>query len=286
MNIEKVSNNAKALLWLFSGIIGQVIVFVLSNYASAKYSPRPSDAFIISGVILVMGFACWLIVRPIMRGVKKSEYNGRIAGLGKVNNAVHCTKNDSILCPLNVGFRDYGLVLKINEKTSNKDRLFDKEYVYEIEKNGEQGLVWKDIWIFSENLSSEIDPSNNRAEPVLITNITSNHTKYTIFYLSIQSQLTEIETRKQALRNSLSSRDRDRLSFVPIDVSNGYLGKNTLPLLCGSIMFSRDKDSKGLPVFTEGYLSFRKSIEDIPIYYKMPRCMLREYSLYFKNINN
>lgn len=85
--------------------------------------------------------------------------------------------------------------------------------------------------------------------------------------------------------NSLPVQDRSLLSFVPIDVSNGYIGNHTLPLLCGSILFSKKKRSNNL-VFAEGYLSIRKDLEDNPIYYKLPRCMLTKYVNYYKTIIN
>ena len=85
--------------------------------------------------------------------------------------------------------------------------------------------------------------------------------------------------------NSLSTVGKKHVSFIPIDVKSGYIGQRTLPLLCGSILFSHEKGKDGLPDFTEGYLSIRKdNNDDTPIYYKMPRCMLHQYADFFKDI--
>ena len=274
------------LIVFFVGLVGQIIVFVLSNYISSLYSTTLNQALIISIIIISIGFICWFVVRTIIHNLKKSEYKGLREGLLRVKEetqkVICCPNNDSVLCLLNVGINDYDFVSKNDETISIEDRLYGKDHVYGIEKNES----WDEIWIFSEDLSSEIDPFTKKAEPILVRNITVNRTKYTIFYSNIDSQRSEIESRKKALKDSLSANDKRLLSFVPIDVSRGYIGKNTLPLLCGSILFCPDKRRGQLPVFSEGYLSIRKKYNDIPIYYKMPKCMLREYSKYFKDIKN
>ena len=284
--VEKV--NYKAYIIFTTGVIGQIVVFVIGNYAGAIYSTAPLEALVISAIITVMGFVGWGIIRFFLQRLLYAGENGHKEGLDKLqkeaSKSVCCQKNSSLLCPLNVGLSEYGLTLKISDATSKEDRLYEKENIYEIEKNGKQGSPWKNIWIFSENLSSEIDSSNNKAEPVLVTNITANRTKYTIFYLGIENQKSEIEIRKEALLKSLSPRDKKLLTFIPIDVKSGYLGKNTLPLLCGSILFSQNQNGDGTPIFAEGYLSIRKNNDDIPIYYSMPRCMLREYVQYYNII--
>lgn len=292
MNKESISykNNSRGIITLFAGIIFQAILFVVGNLLDAVYSiDSPVLVLFLSGIIIEFGLFSWFVVRVILNGILLSGISGSRTGLEKKkieNEKVSvCSVNNSMLCPLNVGFNEYGFTLKINDSTSLKDRLFEKEYVYETEKNGNRGKAWKEIWIFSENLLSEIDVANNRAEPVLVTNITSNRTKYTIFYLSIEDQTDEIETRKNQLRDSLSARDKKSLlSFVPIDVKRGYLGRNTLPLLCGSILFCQNHQNNKNPMFTEGYLSIRMNNEDTPIYYSMPRCMLKKYADYFQNI--
>ena len=163
-------------------------------------------------------------------------------------------------------------------------RLYTMQEVYDIEHNGRNGSGWSDIWIFSEDISTELG-KNNEAEPVVITNIAMKNTHYSMFYLDTEKQHSEIEIRKRKLLRSINEKKyKQNLKFFPLSVEDGYIGKNTLPLLCGSILFSNTKDNENTPYFTEGYLSMRKNVTDAPIYYKMPRCMLRRYAEYFKNV--
>lgn len=284
--VGKEDNTIKAVLFIALGIIGQLIVFILSNFLSAKYSPSPFEAIFISLIVIVIALFCWLVVRCIFRMLNRSANEGRITTLSKNNNSC-CTKNQSLVCPLNMGFENYVLVHKYHDATSKENRLFEKDFVYKREQNGAKGKPWNDIWIFSENLSSEIDQKTKAAELVLTNNIFLNRTRYVMFYLNNDSQKDEIESRKTVLLSSLKiKQNKQLLSFCPINTKSGYLGKNTLPLLCGSILFSQNKNNNGEPIFTEGYLSIRKNNEEEPIYYKLPRCMLREYTNYFREIYN
>ncbi len=278
-----------AYIILILGIIGQIVVFIIGKYINAIYSIEPIEALIISGVIIVVGILCWYIIRKLLYSFMQAEINGRKNGLSQrkddLGNIIYCDNNDSLLCPLLVGLDEYGLTLKANDATvSTDDRLYEKEYVYKVEKEWKKGKPWSNIWIFSQDLSSEIDPSTDGAESVLLANITLNKTRYTMFYLGLENQESNIENRKEKLRNALPSDYKSYLNFVCININSGCLGKNTLPLLCGSIMFSQEQGIDNMPNFTEGYLSIRKNSEDIPIYYSMPPCMLKKYSDYYKDI--
>ena len=238
-----------------------------------------------------MGIVSWFIVRFILQRSLFARLKGRKQGLLKAKNEngedIYCKDTKSLFCPFYVGLAEYGLTLKINDSTSRDDRLYDKKYVYDKEEKGKAGSPWKDIWIFSETLDSEIDNKSKSAETVLVENIKNHGTHYTIFHLGIESYKNEIEERKLILSRQLSEKGKkltDFLKFISIDVENGYLGKNTLPLLCGSILFSQNPKTNEMPHFTEGYLSIRKNNEDDPIYYCMPRCMLEKYSEYFEKI--
>lgn len=145
------------------------------------------------------------------------------------------------------------------------------------------GTKWKNVWIFSENLATEVD-SNGEIEPVPLLNI-NNGVKYTEFYLNNDNETNAIQNRIDNMLKSINYTATENLQFIPLNTEMGYIGRNTLPLLCGSILFSVNDEKNGeMPYFTEGYLSMRKSLDDKPIYYKMPRCMLSEYANYFKEI--
>ena len=271
------------------GVVGTIIVFVFSNIVSSFSPISIMEVLLLSVSIIIIEFICWIIVCAIMNKRSYFENEAKKIGLSKLESEndmfEQCTKSCSVMCPLSVGLKYYNLDLKIDETTSEKDHLFEKDFVYEVEEKGRNNKPWKVIWIFSDNLSSEIDSDKKE---VLVTNITNNETKYTIFHLNLndENQLIKIDERKELLLNSLPDSFRRYLTFVTIDVSTGFLGNHTLPLLCGSILFCQNIKKGHLPDFSEGYLSIRNDDKDIPIYYKMPPCMLNEYTKYYKEIIN
>ena len=58
------------LIVFFVGLVGQIIVFVLSNYISSLYSTTLNQALIISIIIISIGFICWFVVRTIIHNLK------------------------------------------------------------------------------------------------------------------------------------------------------------------------------------------------------------------------
>jgi hypothetical protein len=86
------------------------------------------------------------------------------------------------------------------------------------------------------------------------------------------------------MQGGLTKTQKEKLKFHPFAHDGDYVGKNTLPLLCGSILLSSYKNATGEPYFEDGYLSMRLERNDAPIYYKMPLCMRREYAKFFKEV--
>lgn len=289
-NQQQERSKGFSMVVFIGGFFLQILIYFAGNYYGTYYSIGLTEVIVISLVIFAIGIACWLFARIIVKNLINSRIMGNKAGLMKLENEpncdnFNCDQKETQLCPLIVGLNEYGVILRITECTSEQDRLYEKEAVYEIEKNGLDNKPWKNIWIFSDNLLSEVDPVINKAEPVLVANIYTSGTRYTIFHLAIKDQENEINARKASIINSINGKRSNYVKFVPIDVNNGYLGKNTLPLLCGSILFSQDEIGQdGKANFIKGYLSIRKNNNDTPIYYSMPRCMLREYSNYFADI--
>lgn len=283
-------NMKKWAKWAMSsiGYLCVIIFFVIDKMIGAIYQVTFTEVLCLCGVIIVLVLFCWLFVSFTMHFLLFREEEGRKAGFSaakkdkKDEDLVCCSKDGTVLCSLNVGVRKYGLDYQNDEPISKKDRLYPQKYLYDVEENGSQGEAWKNIWIFSEDLSSELDSSENGAEPVVQNNIRNNESKYTFFYFNNTTQAID---NREKIENSIQEKYRHLLSFVPIDVSNGYIGNHTLPLLCGSILFSK-KEREGELIFSEGYLSIRMGVKNNPIYYKMPRCMLHQYSNYFKEILN
>ena len=266
--------------------LGPLIIFIINVFTNVWDTVFPKEETLFIGIsVLVVGFLCWMLVSAIMSIISKKGNDKRKNGISKWMEKtnlddVRCEKNETILCPLRIGINKYGWTRKNYDSISEEKRLYEKGYVYD---NIEPKDKWKEIWIFSWDLSSEIDGKTGGAESVLISN-TAKKKKYTIFYLNIKSKEKEIIRNHDDLVDSLSTVGKKHVSFIPIDVKSGNIGQQTLPLLCGSILFSSKNGNDGLPDFSEGYLSIRKDKDDTPIYYKMPRCMLQQYADFFKDI--
>jgi len=269
------------VLYLFS----LLLYFVFDKIVSVAIPVNIKETIIFCTIIVVIGLFCWFIVIKLMKIITNAGDESCEAGLSKAikeeKKVVCCDNDNSVLCSLMVGVNMY------NTPITEKDRLYSKSYVYTIEGIG-RDKPWSDIWVFSADLSTEIDSKTNGAEKVVKKNIVKNRTRYTFFYLNSNDNegIRTINYNMDRLNDSFSKRERKLLSFVPIDVSYGYIGNHTLPLLCGSILFGIKDKRTNIPDFTEGYLSIRKDENDIPIYYKMPSCMLREYTEYYKGIIN
>ena len=283
MNI-KFFIKEKQIIPAIGYVLAALSYFVLDKLTSVLIPVNIKQTIVICIIIIVMGLLCWFMVSMIMKIILESTRKSLELGLemAKKENegVVYCVKDKSVLCSLMVGINDYNYA-----PISKKDRLYTRTYVYGIEAKGRNNKPWSDIWIFSENLSSEINSENTGAESVVVNNIKENDTKYTFFYLinnTDNKSKTTIEDNIHKLEKDIPEKNR---RFVPIDVSYGYIGNHTLPLLCGSVLFGITRMDNTLD-FTEGYLSIRKEEKDNPIYYKMPACMLREYSKYYKEIFN
>ncbi len=260
-------------------MISYIITFIgsaLMTIVAEKIFPIPKNNIIFFYLVLVVVFIFSLLLHyTLFVGLLKAKINGIKLGLSKVKGVSYCAKKkekeESMLCPL-----DVALNIKINDMHNN--RLYREQYINEIEPDPS----WKYIWIFSKDLYSEIDHKTNQAESVVINNIKQNKTQYTMFYIyptNDQDLDSDICKRAEILR-------KEKITLISFNVQDELLGEITLPLLCGSILFSKEEDDKNilLPHFSEGYLSIRYKKDDKPIYYKMPKCMLDGYYEYFKAI--
>ncbi len=242
----------------------------------------PKDKIIVSlFVTAIVLLLCMLTHYAIIIVLSKARKEGINAGFSRIKEeVVYCTqkkdKGELSLCQLEIA-HNYGLY-------DSKNRLYGKQYIDEKEKIEENESAWKNIWIFSKDLATEVE--NGKAEHIVVENIENFSTKYTFFYLQPHDGDTQkIKKRKKEIQGSVNDNSKSLISFVPIKNDN-KLGEIVLPLLCGSILFSleteNDSEPISLPKFSEGYLSIRKDNELKPIYYKMTNCMLTGYSKYFK----
>lgn len=282
---ERTNQKLKSFIAFILGIVLQVIVFCFTNYFSSILSPKPTEVIVLSIVLIVFGLICWFSISLVVYMLKVSKEQltdeemfdiVKDYGQGKISI---CNYRPAICCLSRV-FDTPGFGINISQEEKEANRLYTPFEISEIEKST-TNHSWQNIWIFSENLSTEIDINGN-IEAIPQINI-NNGVKYIEFYLDNKNETEILETRKQAMLNSINGSAKNNLKFFPLNTEKGYIGKNTLPLLCGSIMLSSyNEPNSDMPSFSEGYLSMRKSLEDDPIYYKMPRCMLNEYANYFK----
>lgn len=184
-----------------AGYIGTIILFVFSNLANAKFPITVNEALIIIGIVLAISLLCWLIVYLALKGFLDSGDKSRKEGLSELKKeeekVVGCSAGESVLCSLNFGINEYGLEYQNDEPISEKERLYKKDYVYGIEDKGRNNEPWRDIWVFSEDLTSEIDPKKNKAEDVVLDNIINKKTRYTFFYLNSQEKESTVEDNKE-----------------------------------------------------------------------------------------
>lgn len=274
-SVEKKQKD-KSWISLFIGLLG----LLGGSVASAIFSVAWYEALVIVSILIGMGVVCWCVTTLIMWGYQSAEKKALQETKNEGN--VICNIENRICCAMET-LKGVTIDFKIDEQTKEHDRIYSAKELEEIELGINR--PWSNIWIFSENLSTEISKSG-QAESVVITNIYSHMTKYSMFYINDENELNEIESRKQKLLASLrDAKDKKNLMFYPLDSKSGYIGYNTLPLLCGSILFSDKSDATdpSLPFFESGYLSMRKDMSGDVIYYKMTKCMLRQYARYFKN---
>lgn len=253
-----------------------IIVFLLGNILGAIYSVTWIEATIIGLIIVGFGVISWVIVAVIVWYLVENGC-GILKNLNVEDERSICNITNLLCCYYEALEKIDSDLVDIDPIIQEKERVHSAKEINTLESAG----GWKYIWIFSEDLATEVD--NGRAELVLINNC-NNGTQYKMFYLDTEDKRSEINERKENILNSLSSRGKKNVIFCPIKNTGGYIGCNTLPLLCGSIMFSERFDEEMGEYFKCGYLSLRKDLNHTPVYYKMPKCMLDKYTKYFKNI--
>lgn len=268
------------------GICIQFIAFLAMNIISSVISPKLIEAVFLTIILFLFSVICWLSIALSVFALNKRKQ--KLGENEKKNYAENYAQNKFEICKYNYGVCCLSQALGIpnieftfSKKEREENRLYTAMEINEIEKYTNND--WNDIWIFSENLSTEIDSLGN-IEAVPLLNI-NNGVNYVQFYLDNTNETEAIQGRINGMTRSIKDDAKEHLRFIPLNTEKGYIGKNTLPLLCGSILFSYRTETNGkLPYFSEGYLSMRKTLDDKPIYYKMPSCMLNEYANYFKEI--
>ena len=261
------------------GFLLGIIVFIAGNLLSAIYSVNLIEAAIICVVIILICIVCWIATSVLIYMYLKTEETELEKIVNKNKAYYKCDKRNSLCC-YKQAFEVATIEIDVDKEAIKNERIILEKEMTEIEGDTAK---WKNIWIFSETLETEI--LNGHAEVVLAKNCALG-IKYSIFYLESLNNINELNARKQIILDSLYSTAKKNLSFQAIKTDNKYVGRNTLPLVCGVILFSQgQKDiNDGTIWFQEGYLSMRKDSEHKPIYYKMTSCMLGAYSKAFKQI--
>jgi hypothetical protein len=274
----KNEKNTKITVGSLALIIGFLIYFIVSNSISNVTGTTPVQALFLSLALLAIAIICWLGVTVIVWIVRKHSFINRdeedkrqLLVSAKIENYQPCKINNRACC-LYALLKESGIKMNISEES-----IYDLDKINKIETDDK----WKNIWIFSEDLSTEIDPKTGYIEQVVETNIARGVT-YTEFCCVTETERTEIQNRENIMFKKLSQEQKGRLKIIKLQSDNNYIGKNTLPFLCGSILLSSYDNKDGTPYFEEGYLSMRDDKDGAPIYYKMPRCMRKEYICFFK----
>lgn len=282
---ENKVDRYKEIIVFGAGCLLQVIIFAIGNYAGAVFSAAPLEAITLSVIVIAIGGVCWIVVRLFICKFLLIEKHIKKEACESLNNEVdetieQCEITDDICC-LKSMLTSHKFYLSIDEDIKNKFKLYDSVFVGEVEGSG----IWKNIWVFSDDLSTEL-VSQERAETVVLANIAnSEETKYCFFYIDgsqASPKQQEVSGRRSSMLKSLTNPDdKKRMEFCPLNVqTSGYIGHSTLPLLCGSVLFS-SRAENGFPVFDDGYLPIRNNNDEQPLYYKLPRCMLFNYAQYF-----
>lgn len=283
---HKEKGNQKSWTIFIFGICVQFIIFLAMNSVSSIVSPRLIESVIITIILFLFSAICWITITLSVLALNKRKK--LLNKKEKKTIAEDCAQNKFEICKYNYGvcclsqaLNSHNIEFTFSKKEKEENRLYTAMEINEIEKYTNNH--WHDIWIFSENLSTEVDSIGN-IEAVPLLNINSG-VNYVEFYLDNSNETETIQGRINSMKKSIKDDAKEHLRFIALNTEKGYIGKNTLPLLCGSILFSSRVETNGeFPYFSEGYLSMRKTLEDKPIYYKMPSCMLKEYANYFKEI--
>lgn len=267
------------------GLCLSFIIYLVSNVIGSAVPSTPLWSFILSVILLIIAIICWIGVSFIIWLVRKHDFinydenrKKKLLESEEIKDLQPCEIYNGVCC-LDALLNVPGMKIEISEIDSKDHNLFYPEDIRKIEAQDK----WKYIWIFSEDLYTEVDHQTGGLESVVMENIKKiKGVEYAEFYCSMKLDHADTESRIEKIKKGLNKRQRKRLNFFPFQHDGNYIGKNTVPLLCGSILFSSYKDSDGIPSFEEGYLSMRFSRDYDPIYYKMPRCMRREYAKFFK----
>jgi hypothetical protein len=281
------NENKKITIALLSLIIG-ITIFFITNIAGNVIPTTLLQTFFLSMTSFLLVIICWFCVTLLIWIVRKynrinlseedKKESLRTAGINDFKPCKICNN----ICCLDALLKNPDMNIQISKAEIVINNLFYPIKITEIEAQGD----WKNIWIFSEDLYTEVVNQTDGLELVVVENIKKRKITYTEFYFDKDTEHHNIEDRKKNMLDSLGTDDQNKLIFVPLKHDKSYIGKNILPLFCGSILFSSKFEKDGTPYFKEGYLSMRKDRKEKQIYYKMPRCMLREYAEFFKEKMN
>jgi hypothetical protein len=208
--------------------------------------------------------------------------------LSLLENMMKLYEKDKRYCPISgeqhCCIDDFGMELANSnngtvEITQNKFlenyKLTIESKMNEIEKKFGEDISLhplREIWIFSYNLRTEVlDDSSQR---IAADNVDKG-VKYTYFHTNNSDEQDEIEANKQKIYSIIpDGKCNTNIAFVPLEDTD-IEGLDIFDHIIGSIIFVSPTENS----CKESYFSLRG--DDNPIYFKLPRCMNREYYNYF-----
>ena len=229
-------------------------------------------AFVICALIVVMFYAISYLMMACSESIKEDT-------IPNVENTKTCDKANCFCCGM-LTFNSIKSNFKISPNDNLKTRmkttysLFFQEEVLENEEKHFFDKRGKEIWIVSSTLSSEVDGGAT----ALVGENLNRGVVYREFYAVTDTKGRKNNIAEENIKQLKRKYGSRNMIFVPynrpVDGISGYLFD-----IVGFVIYIYENERNA-------YFSIRRSLQETPIYYRMPWCMGERYYDILNNIQS
>lgn len=261
------NNTLKKTLGIFLTIVVPVVSTVVTTVVGAYYNTEPLEAFLITIITLFFGFISWIVVTFLLKQINgardsiSDNETQEIQKLANIRESERCTHFTDV-CSISRALAKPGLKIAFDEEKKSRYKLYTQnEFLKTIDGNDSNLILYTSDVV-------ECEFSEEMMQSALVSKITNNH-HLMWFRFDFNPQKKEV-----------FNIDNPNITFEQIYSYNSNDKIDSLLLANYSFIFVEDKNTK---VIYDGYIILAKSEGFIPLFYKMPRCMLLHLSQIVKD---
>lgn len=266
------------LIFIGGAIVQIVILLVLPEILSALYNVDLLETIILFAVLIGMGFIAWGGITLFIYILNREKDSLSDSDKQKVYNEENIPKHERCeryvdVCSVSRALIRPGLQISLDTEEKEYYRLsLPSEVKASIEKA-------REIYVLSDQFNGL--ENNDDIVNQTITNMVNEGMICHHLYVGKKNREAEINQIKTRTNNIVEDSLEGNIEFVEFESASSILG-NVFTSFVEVLLISKKDDYPGF--ISEGYLMFYSIYGEECVYYKMPTCLLHNFSHYLKEV--